>query len=158
MIWKPHVTVSAVAERDGRFLVVEEEASGRLVLNNPAGHLEDNETLIEAVMRETLEETAWEFQPEAITGIYLWRHPHRERTFLRVNFCGRCIRHHAGRSLDDGIRRTLWLSREELESRRTDLRSPLVLRCIDDHLAGARHPLTILTHLNIGENGDNNED
>lgn len=154
MVWKPHVTVSAVAEREGRFLVVEESVRGRLVINNPAGHLEDGETLIEAVRRETLEETAWAFEPEAITGVYLWRHPRRDKTFLRVNFCGHCHSEDSQRELDDGIHRALWLSREELQARGEQLRSPLVLRCIDDYLAGQRHPLALLQHLNLGESDD----
>ena len=89
MVWKPDVTVAAVAERDGRFLVVEERASGRLVLNQPAGHLEDGETLHDAVVRETFEESGWRFRPDAIVGIYLWRPTRPTRTFLRVAFSGR---------------------------------------------------------------------
>ena len=112
MVWKPDVTVAAVAERDGRFLFVEERASGRVVLNQPAGHLEDGETFLDAVARETLEETAWGFQPQAIVGVYVWRPEHVNRTFLRVAFCGALLAHDPERELDRGILRTRWLVRD----------------------------------------------
>ena len=147
MSWKPDVTVAAVAERDGRFLLVEERASGRVVINQPAGHLEDGETFLEAIVRETLEETAWHFVPEAVVGVYVWRPPHAARTFLRVAFAGSLGRHEPSRPLDHGILRTRWLNREELSSPRLRLRSPLVTQCVDDYLAGARHPLSLITHL-----------
>lgn len=150
MVWKPHVTVSAVIEHNDKFLVVEEDIRGKLVFNNPAGHLEEGETLIEAVRRETLEETAFEFTPAAITGIYLWRKQHNGKTFLRVNFSGPCG-NETNQPLDDGIHRALWLSREELAANPERLRSPMVLRCIDDYLSGTRHPLSVLTHLDIGK-------
>jgi 8-oxo-dGTP pyrophosphatase MutT (NUDIX family) len=147
MIWKPDVTVAAVVEREGRFLLVEEYVGQALVINQPAGHLEPNESLIEAAIRETLEETAWRFEPEAISGVYLWRHPERDVTYLRVAFAGRLTEHLRDRNLDHGIQRTLWLSRDEILQRSTDVRSPLVIRCIDDYLIGARYPLDLLTHL-----------
>jgi 8-oxo-dGTP pyrophosphatase MutT (NUDIX family) len=147
MTWKPDVTVAAVAERDGRFLLVEERASGRVVINQPAGHLEDGETFLDAVVRETLEETAWHFVPQAVVGVYVWRPPHVARTFLRVAFSGTLERHEPSRPLDHGILRTRWLDREELASSRLRLRSPLVTQCVDDYLAGARHPLSLITHL-----------
>jgi ADP-ribose pyrophosphatase YjhB (NUDIX family) len=147
MTWKPHVTVAAIAERDGKFLVVEEQVHGRLVINNPAGHLDEEESLTNAVVRETLEETGWEFEPEAIVGIYLWKAPRNDKTFLRVAFCGRCHAHHAERRLDDGIMRALWLSREELAAAAASLRSPLVLRSIDEYRTGIRHTLDVLTYL-----------
>lgn len=146
MVWKPHVTVSAIAERDGRFLVVEERVDGRVVYNQPAGHLDEDESLVAAVVREVLEETAWEFTPEHVTGLYLWK-SNGGRTFLRVNFFGHCLTHHADRALDDGILRATWLTRDELAAMPDQLRSPLVLRCIDDHLAGRCYPLDVLTHL-----------
>jgi len=147
MTWKPDVTVAAVAERDGRFLFVEERAGGRIVVNQPAGHLEDGETFLEAIVRETLEETAWHFVPQAVVGVYVWRPPHATRTFLRVAFSGALDRHDPSRTLDHGIVRTRWLNREELSSPRLRLRSPLVTQCVDDYLAGARHPLSLITHL-----------
>lgn len=146
-MWKPHVTVAAIAERDGRFLVVEEQVRGKRVFNNPAGHLEPGESLLDAVRRETLEETGWEFEPDAVSGIYLWKNPEVDATFLRITFHGRCLRHHPERSLDDGIVSAHWLSRAELGSERYPLRTPLVLTCIDDALAGRRYPLEMLNHL-----------
>lgn len=147
MVWKPDVTVAAVVEREGRFLLVEEYVGQRMVINQPAGHLEANESLVEATIRETLEETAWRFEPEALSGIYLWPHPDRDVTFLRVTFTGRVTDHYPDRRLDHGIRRTLWLTRSEIAQRSAQLRSPLVLRCIDDYLTGIRYPLDLLTHL-----------
>jgi 8-oxo-dGTP pyrophosphatase MutT (NUDIX family) len=147
MVWKPDVTVAAIAERDGRFLFVEERAGGRIVLNQPAGHLEDGETLLDAVVRETLEETAWDFQPRAIVGVYVWRPAHLSRTFLRVAFCGDLLSHHPSRALDSGILGLRWLQRDELLAPKARLRSPLVVQCVDDYLAGARHPLSLISHL-----------
>ncbi|HEX2666951.1 MAG TPA: NUDIX hydrolase [Gammaproteobacteria bacterium] len=147
MVWKPHVTVAAIAEQDGRFLVVEEEVRGRRVFNNPAGHLEPGESFLEAVQREALEETGWEFTPDAVTGIYLWKNPELDATFVRVAFHGCCARHHAGRALDKGIVGPHWLSRAELADGTRPLRSPMVLRCIDDALAGRRYPLDLLSHV-----------
>lgn len=146
MVWRPDVTVAAIIEREGRFLFVEEYVGDRLVINQPAGHLEPNESFSAAVIRETLEETAWTFVPEAVSGIYLWPHPERNLTFLRVTFCGQVTQHHAERRLDRGIRRTLWLSRQELEQRQSQLRSPMVIKCMDDYLAGIRYPLELLSH------------
>ena len=147
MVWKPDVTVAAVAEIDGRFLFVEERASGRVVINQPAGHLEDGETFLEAVVRETLEETAWRFEPQSLLGVYVWRPEHQARTFLRVAFAGVVSDHDPSRPLDHGILRTRWLTREQLVEPRLRLRSPLVTQCVDDYLAGTRHPLTLLNHL-----------
>ena len=147
MVWKPDVTVAAIAERDGQFLVVEERASGRVVINQPAGHLEDGETFLEAVVRETLEETAWVFSPRAVVGVYVWRPAHVSRTFLRVAFSGELAGHDPARPLDHGILRTRWLGRAELAEPRARLRSPLVLQCVDDYLAGARYPLALISHL-----------
>lgn len=147
MVWKPDVTVAAVIEREGRFLLVEERVSGRVVFNQPAGHVEDGESLRDAVVRETLEETAWHFEPDALIGIYLWKSGLRNRSFLRIAFSGACRARDAQRPLDDGILRAVWLSREELAERQGRLRSPMVLRCIDDYLSGARYPQDLLNHL-----------
>ena len=114
MRWNPEVTVAAVVEMDGRFLMVEEHIGDRLVLNQPAGHLEDRETLLEAVVREAREETAWRFHPEALVGVYLWRSPVTERSFLRFAFCGAVDDHQPKLPLDSGIVRTLWMSYEQL--------------------------------------------
>jgi 8-oxo-dGTP pyrophosphatase MutT (NUDIX family) len=147
MTWKPDVTVAAVAQRDGKFLFVEERSGGRVVLNQPAGHLEDGETFLEAVVRETLEETAWRFEPEAVVGVYVWRPPHAARTFLRIAFSGELRDHDPTRPLDRGILRTRWLTREQLHEPRLRLRSPLVTQCLDDYLSGVRHPLSLISHL-----------
>ena len=147
MGWKPDVTVAAVAEIDGKFLFVEERSSGRVVINQPAGHLEDGETFLEAVVRETLEETAWQFAPSALLGVYVWRPEHQHRTFLRVAFTGELGDHDPSRALDHGILRTRWLTREQLAGPRLRLRSPLVTQCVDDYLAGNRYPLSLINHL-----------
>ena len=147
MTWKPDVTVAAVAQRDGKFLFVEERSGGRVVLNQPAGHLEDGETFLEAVVRETLEETAWRFEPQAVVGVYVWRPPHAARTFLRIAFSGELRDHDPTRPLDRGILRTRWMTREQLHEPRLRLRSPLVTQCLDDYLAGVRHPLSLISHL-----------
>jgi 8-oxo-dGTP pyrophosphatase MutT (NUDIX family) len=144
MVWKPDVTVAAVIERSGRFLLVEERIRGHLVLNQPAGHLEDGEALLDAVIRETLEETAWQFTPEALLGIYQWRSP-RGHTTLRIAFSGSVQAYDAARPLDPPIVTTHWLAHEEIVQRAARLRTPLVLRCIEDYLGGRRLPLDVLT-------------
>jgi 8-oxo-dGTP pyrophosphatase MutT (NUDIX family) len=149
MAFKPDVTVAAVIERDGRFLLVEEHIGSRLVLNQPAGHLEDNESLIAAVIRETLEESAWHFTPQALVGIYLWKQPEVARSFLRVALTGIVTHHEPQRQLDRGIVRTLWLPRDQIVAKSARLRSPMVLRCVDDYLSGARHSLDVLQHLSL---------
>ena len=149
MVWKPHVTVAAVAQRHGQFLFVEERVGGELVINQPAGHLDPGENLIEAVVRETLEETAWHFEPEALVGIYLWRQPQNGLTFLRFSFAGRVSGHDTSLDLDDGIERALWLTRDQLISQQPRLRSPMVLRGVDDFLAGQRIPLAVLESLDL---------
>jgi len=141
------VTVAAVIEQDGRFLLVQERESGRAVLNQPAGHLEDGESLVMAVIRETLEETGRHFQPEAVIGIYRWRHPVKSITYLRVTFTGSGLRHDIDRTLDEGIEDTLWLSASEIRRQSEMLRSPLVLKSIEDYLAGARYSLSVLADI-----------
>lgn len=148
-VWKPSVTVAAVVERDGRFLLVEEHTESGLRINQPAGHLDPGETLQHAVAREALEETAHPFTPTALLGIYLWRSPDPSRTttYLRFAFTGELGEAIAGRTLDHGIVRTLWLSPQEVAQRSWQWRSPLVGRCIDDYLRGQRYPLELLyTH------------
>ncbi|MEW5791903.1 MAG: NUDIX hydrolase [Pseudomonadota bacterium] len=147
MIWTPHVTVAAVVEENGRFLLVEEAAEGRRVFNQPAGHWEEGESLAEAAVRETLEETGYAFTPEAVLGIYHWRHPRRDITFLRVAFVGSIGGYDPDRPLDQGIIGPRWLSRAELLGRIDRLRSPQVLRCVDDYLAGRRYPLEMLVQV-----------
>lgn len=147
MVWKPHVTVAAVLERDGRFLLVEERVNGRAVINQPAGHLDDGESLLEAVARETREETRWRMEPTSVVGIYQRRNPRNGDTFLRVCFAGRLLAEEPEAALDEGILRPLWMTRDELERENGRLRSPMVLRSVEDYLAGQRHPLSLLSRL-----------
>jgi 8-oxo-dGTP pyrophosphatase MutT (NUDIX family) len=149
MAFKPDVTVAAITEENGRFLLVEERIGTRLVFNQPVGHVEDAETLLEAVARETREETAWLFTPEALLGVYLWRNPATGRSTLRFAFCGGVSSHNPNQPLDHGIVRTHWLSRDELIAREQRLRSPLVLRCVDDYLSGRRLPLDSVAYLDL---------
>jgi len=147
MVWKPHVTVAAIIERDHRFLMIEEESNGQIVINQPAGHLEQGESLIDAVKRETFEETAWNFEPTTLISIQLWQHPDNSTTFLRVSFAGGCYDFDPSSKLDSGIIRTLWLSRNELLEQQNRLRSPMVISCIDDYISGIKYPLSILKTL-----------
>ena len=144
-VWKPSVTVAAVIEREGQFLLVEEKIDGRLVLNQPAGHLDPGESLIEACRREVLEETAHRFEPQALVGIYRWHYAKKDVTFLRLCFCGRVTGVEAGRQLDKGIVAAPWLTAAELEARKADHRSPLVAKCMADFLAGKRYPLDVFS-------------
>jgi 8-oxo-dGTP pyrophosphatase MutT (NUDIX family) len=145
----PEITVAAVTEDDGRFLVVEERIDQRLVLNQPAGHVEFGETLIEAVIREAREETAWHFQPRALIGAYLWRNPASGRQTLRFAFTGTVSDHRPEQPLDTGIVTTHWLTRAELLERNGRLRSPLVMRCVDDYLGGMRQALESIDGLTL---------
>lgn len=145
-IWKPNVTVAALVERDGRFLLVEEETPEGIRFNQPAGHLDEGESLMEACARETLEESAWRFRPNALVGIYMWPRPQGDITYLRFAFAGTLGEEQAGRSLDTGILRTVWLTPQEIESSQERHRSPLVWQCVQDYLAGRRYPLDILRH------------
>jgi 8-oxo-dGTP pyrophosphatase MutT (NUDIX family) len=147
MVWKPNVVVAAIVERDGKFLFVEERAEGSLVINQPAGHLDEGERLIDAVVRETLEETAWHFEPQALVGVYRWPHPTKGVTYLRFAFTGRVTQHEPHRKLDHGILRALWLTPDEFRAERARHRSPQVERCLDDYLAGQRYPLDLLKDL-----------
>ena len=145
-IWKPNVTVAAVIERDGKFLVVEEETDDGVRFNQPAGHLDAGESLPAACARETLEETAWHFVPTALIGVYQWPRPAGDLAYLRFAFSGELGEHESGRALDDGILRALWLTPAELDALRDRHRSPLVMQCIADYLAGRRFPLDLIRH------------
>lgn len=147
MVWKPHVTVAAVIERDGKFLLVEEHTDNGLMLNQPAGHLEPEETILEGVVRETLEETAYAFTPEHLIGVYHWRNRADDSYFLRFAFSGQVGRNPQDRALDEGIVRTLWLDADEISASRSRHRSPLVRRCVEDYLRGVCYPLDLLVHV-----------
>lgn len=146
--WKPSVTVAAIIERDGRFLLVEEHTPEGLRLNNPAGHLDPGESPVAGCAREALEETAHHFTPEALVGIYLSRFQRpstgEDITYLRLAFCGTLGAFEAQRALDVGIVRTVWLSPDEVRASAARHRSPLVLRCMEDYLAGQRFPLSLI--------------
>jgi 8-oxo-dGTP pyrophosphatase MutT (NUDIX family) len=146
MIWKPNVTVAAVIEHDGKFLLVEEETSLGVRYNQPAGHLEADESLLTAVVRETLEESAYHFVPQHLLGIYRWHSTESDTTYLRFAFTGTITGHDPDRSLDTGILQAVWLTPDEIHASQARHRSPLVLHCMEDHLAGKRHSLDLLTH------------
>jgi len=146
MIWKPHVTVAAIIERDGKFLLVEEETVDGIRFNQPAGHLECRESLTDAVVREALEETAYHFVPRSLVGIYNWRNEAKDLTYLRFTFAGEVVGHDDGRALDDGIIAAHWLSIDEIRALEARHRSPMIQRCFDDWLAGKRYPLDLVTH------------
>lgn len=146
--WKPSVTVAAIIERGGRYLLVEERTPEGLRLNNPAGHLDPGESPEQGVAREALEETAFVFQPTALVGIYLSRFQRastqEDVTYLRFAYCGTLGNFDSARPLDTGIVRTLWMTPDEVRASAERHRSPLVLRCIEDHLAGQRFPLALV--------------
>lgn len=141
------ITVAALIEQNDRYLLVEEKAGGRVVINQPAGHLEPDETLIEAVVRETFEETGYRFEPDAVLGLYHWYSEADDLTFLRAAFCGDARAPQSTPMLDEGIIATHWLTREEILAREQSLRSPMVLRCIDDYRSGTRYSLSCLAEL-----------
>jgi 8-oxo-dGTP pyrophosphatase MutT (NUDIX family) len=142
MNWKPDITVAAIVEQEGRFLCVEERINGRTVYNQPAGHVEHGEDFIAAAIRETFEETAWRFVPEALLGVYTWHAPGRQRSTLRFAFCGQVHGHDPTHTLDVPVLAAHWLTRAQLLEPARLLRTPLVMRCIDDYLAGRRLPLS----------------
>ncbi|MDC1312230.1 NUDIX hydrolase [Burkholderiales bacterium] len=144
MVWKPNVTVAAIVEQEGRFLLVEENTSQGVKLNQPAGHLECGETLIEAIKREVLEETAYIFEPEFTTGIQLWEKTSNDTTFLRVTFSGSVGQFFPNRELDTGIIQTVWLTPKEIENAAPRLRSPIVLNCVKDYVNGHIFPLSVI--------------
>ncbi|MEM7281896.1 MAG: NUDIX hydrolase [Pseudomonadota bacterium] len=146
---KLHLTVAAVIERDKQFLMVEETSSGRLVYNQPAGHVEADESLLDAVVREVREETAWGFKPEFLIGVYSWRHPIKGDRIIRFTYSGHCFDHQPNQPLDQGIEQALWLSRDEIHAKEHKLRSPLVTRCLSDYLVNKRFPLDVVQDLDI---------
>ncbi|HEY3300129.1 MAG TPA: NUDIX hydrolase [Methylophilaceae bacterium] len=147
MQWKPNTTVAAIVEQDGKFLMVEETTAEGMRINQPAGHLEQGESLIQAVIRETNEETAYDFTPQNLLGIYHWQRPDKEITYLRFAYIGKVGVHLPDQKLDDGILRSVWMSIDELRASQTIHRSPQVLKCVEDYLAGQRYPLEVVNHL-----------
>lgn len=145
-VWKPSVTVAAVIERQGKFLLVQERIDGQLVLNQPAGHLDPGESLLAACRREVLEETAQRFEPTGLVGIYRWRHAAKDVTFLRFCFRGRVGEADSSRKLDSEIVALHWVSLDELKHRKAEHRSPLVQKCVEDYLAGRHFPLELLSN------------
>ena len=144
-IWRPDVTVACIIPQQGKFLLVEENVRGELVLNQPAGHLEPDESLLDAAVREALEETGWDIDLTHLVGVYQWANG--DGHFLRFTFAADARNHDGARELDDGIVRTLWMTRDEIAASQPRLRSPMVLRGIDDFMAGKRLPLDTLTSL-----------
>jgi len=145
-VWKPHVVVAAVIEEDGRFLLVEEETNEGLRFNQPAGHLEDGESLLDAVRREVFEETAHHFEPEALLGVYRWRHP-KGHTYMRFAFTGKVTGFDSTAPLDTGILRAVWMTPEEIAAQAARHRSPIVARCLADYLTARRYPLELINEL-----------
>jgi 8-oxo-dGTP pyrophosphatase MutT (NUDIX family) len=144
MNWQAHVTVATIVEDQGKFLFVEELKGGKAVLNQPAGHLDPNESLQRAAVRETLEETGWDVELTSVIGIYLYTAPSNGVTYQRICFAAKALRHHPDYTLDDGIIGPLWLTRAELIARQERWRSELVLRCVDDYLNGEHFSLDLL--------------
>ena len=145
-VWKPNVTVAALIEREGHFLLVEEETEDGIRFNQPAGHLDKGESLVAACAREVLEETAWSFRPTALVGIYQWPRPTGDITYLRFAFAGELGDHESDRVLDSGILRAVWMTPDEIRATVERHRSPLILQCVSDYLAGRRFPLDLLRH------------
>ncbi len=145
-IWKPNVVVAAICERDGKFLLVEEETEEGMRLNQPAGHWEPHETLIQAVVREALEETAHVVEPVEMLGAYTTNNLARDITYLRFAYVCRVTGFDPGRALDHGIMRAVWLTPDEIAASPIRHRSPLVMRCVQDYLSGRRFPLDFVTH------------
>ena len=146
-VWRPHVTVACVVADGDRYLMVEEEVQGRLAYNQPAGHLDDGESLLQAAVRETLEETGWTVELSHLIAIDQWRSTEHGDAVIRFSFAARALSHDAARPLDIGIQRALWLTRREIEALGDRLRSPLVLMSIDAWLAGQRLPLSTLGYI-----------
>ena len=145
--FKPNTTVAAIIEQNGKFLLVEEVTDRGNRFNQPAGHLEDGESLIQAVIRETMEEAAYAFTPEALLGVYQWKHPHNDTTYLRFAFIGKVGLHYPMQELDEGIIQAVWMHIDEIRDKSGLMRSPQVITCVEDYLAGKRFPLDVITDL-----------
>lgn len=144
--WMPHVTVATVVERNGRFLLIEEEVNGDTVINQPAGHWEEGETFMQAAVRETLEETGWTVEITGLVGIYEYKPPELDYAFVRFAFSAKPIAHDPNRVLDEGIRRWFWMNQNELRQEIYRHRSPMVQQCVEDYWTVKRWPLSLITH------------
>ncbi len=153
-IWKPNVTVASIVQRDGKFLLVEEQTTDGLRINQPAGHLEPGETPQQGAVREALEETAYQIRLTAFLGVYMSRYRStrsgEDVTYLRLAFAGEVAGHEPERALDAGIVRALWLTPDEIQASQAQHRSPLVWQCVQDALAGRRLPLeAVFAHASV---------
>ena len=144
MSWPPHITVATIVERSGKFLMVQELSNGRLVYNQPAGHLDPGETLQQAAVRETYEESGWHVKPTAVVGVSKYVAPHNGTVYYRTTFVAEALEHDSNAVLDDGIQQAVWMSIEDIRKAYEHLRSPLVLKNIEQYLAGERYPLSII--------------
>ena len=146
MVWKPRVTVAVICEQNNRYLMVEESVNGGIFFNQPAGHLENNESLVAAAVRECQEETGYRLDPQGLVGVYKWRQPDKDDTYLRFTFYGQCYDRSDG-PLDDGIIAAHWLSATDIQALGGKLRSPLVLQSLIDYQDGKRYPLSLMKDL-----------
>jgi len=144
MVWTPHATVAAIVEREGRFLFVEEISRGKRVFNQPAGHIDEHEAVQDAVIRETLEESGWEVKPTGFIGVYTFTAPSNGVTYYRFCYVCEALREVPNAVLDDDILAAHWFTLDEVKAKQEQLRSPLVMKCLEDYLAGKRYPLDIL--------------
>jgi 8-oxo-dGTP pyrophosphatase MutT (NUDIX family) len=145
--WHPHLTVATIIENQGKFLMVKEISNGEIVFNQPAGHVEKNENLMAAAIRETLEETGWHVTIKELVGFYLYTSPQSQTTYFRALFTASPDQHDPQRTLDEGILDAPWLSLEQIKEKTSTLRSPMVLQCIEDYLSGKRLPLNSISHV-----------
>lgn len=144
MAWPPHITVAAIVEKDGKFLMVEEISHGRVVYNQPAGHLDPDESLQQAAVREAYEETGWHIEPTAVLGVAKYYAPENDTIYYRTSFIANAVSFDENAILDDGIQQAVWLSYEELKAAKDKLRSPLVLKNVEQYLAGHQYPLDMI--------------
>lgn len=150
MVWSPRVVVAAVIEKEGKFLVVEENIDGKKVISQPAGHLEPNESIIDAVKRETLEETGWKFEPTDLIGVMHLLNPNTKRIFIRFTFTGNLLEKVPGYQLDSDIIATQWMTYDEIKSHyKTPWRGPLVMQSLDEYRAGKRYPMDLVNTLHV---------
>lgn len=144
MTWKPNATVAVIIENEGKFLFVEEFSNDQLVINNPAGHIEANEGILEALVRETLEETGYRVEPQNLVGFYTYTAPHNGTTYYRFCFSASIIEKIENATIDPDIENILWLTLNEIKQAKSRHRSPLLMRCLNDYLSGKRYPLDLI--------------